>query len=235
MKLTLNIDSIIKQGQYILTVFGAHLNKTIELEEMETEISSFIIRQEPVVIYTIGNVSWRGSKERVITLSSNDWELLQTPQKVTISWLEEKMSTYLPGCKTERGLIEGYEVLLIEWPGGISIEVGSGEESKKNERKSMSKQKYILTVLSKQPDWIGAQITSSSKAFSHTIPLGFSKRGIVIFEGKDATYGIKDGLKYSQIKSKSEILGNDDCLTPIKHNKGFKEWEKSLNKILENS
>lgn len=233
MRLTLNIDSMIKQGQCILAVFGDGLNKTIGLKTMETEVRSLVIRQEPVVLYGIGNASWRGSKKRVVTLSSNDWELFQSPRKVTISWLEEKISKYLSECRTERRIVEGYEVLLIEWPEGVSIALSNGEEPKRDERKSMSKTKCILTVLSKQPDWIGAQITSSSKAFSHTIPLGFSKKGIVVFEGKDATYGIKDGLKYSQIKRKSELFGNSDCLTPIKHNKGFKEWEKSLDKMLE--
>ena len=185
------------------------------------------------IYYGMNSVSYEPAKieERTKWINTKDWNALNSPRKVTLEKLEELFEKYLDECDIGRSQKYGYTVLEITWPKEIEIKVFDNDAFVKG-RQSMSKAYCILTVLSKHPDWIGAEITKGNKAFAESLPIGFDKKDKVIYEGKDATYVTRNGLMYSQAKSRTEFQKNRDCLKVIKHNIGYENWEKDLEKQL---
>lgn len=99
-------------------------------------------------------------------------------------------------------------------------------------RKSMSKVFCILSMLSKKPDWISAQVSKGNDVFADSLPLGFDEKGIVIYEGKGAMYILRNELGHSKVQSKKSILQHKDCAKCIVHNIGYENWKKELERAL---
>ena len=102
----------------------------------------------------------------------------------------------------------------ISWPTDFEIYVEDNKEFITG-RKSMSKAFFILSVLSKKPNWISAQVSNGSDVFADSLPLGFDEKEIVIYEGKGATYILKNGLAHSKAQCKKSILQHNDCVKRI--------------------
>lgn len=99
-------------------------------------------------------------------------------------------------------------------------------------RQSMSNVFCILTVLSKKPNWISAEVSKGTDVFACSLPLGFEEKGIVIYEGKDATYVLKNGLRHSKEKRKKALWEHKDYIRRIAHDTGYENWKKDLEEIL---
>lgn len=187
----------------------------------------------PQIYYGMNFISYQPAKieEAIKRINTKDWNALNSPRKVTLEKLEQLFGKYLEECELERIEKCGYTVLNLTWTNEIEIKVIDNDAFVSG-RQSMSKAYCILTVLSKQPNWIGAEITKGNKAFLDSLPIGFDEKNKVIYEGKGSTYITRNGLIYSQEKSRIAFQKNKDCLKEIKHNIGYENWEKALYKYL---
>lgn len=61
--------------------------------------------------------------------------------------------------------------------------------------------------------------------------MGFEKKKVVIYEGEEATYVLKNGLKYRD-KKKKELWKEEDYVKRIIHNIGYENWKRDLESIV---
>lgn len=187
----------------------------------------------PQISYGISSASYVPGKieEKRKHISTKDWEEFDSPRKVTLQILEELFEKYLEECTIKRIKKGEYTVLEIIWPERFDLQVNDNKEFITG-RQSMSKVFCILSVLSQKPDWISAQVSRGNDVFADSLPLGFDEKGLVIYEGKDATYILRNGLEHSKAQSKKVLLQHKDCLKRIIHNTGYENWKKELEKVL---
>ena len=187
----------------------------------------------PQISYGINSISYRPAKIELQEkyISTKEWKEINNPRKVTLKILEELFEKYLGECTIKRVKKGEYTVLQVMWPTDLDIYVEDNKEFITG-RKSMSKVFCILSVLSKKPDWISAQVSKGSDVFADSLPLGFDEKGIVIYEGKGATYILRSGLEHSKVQSKKLILQHKDCVKRIVHNTGYENWKKELERAL---
>ena len=226
-------DTTIRKFMRRLLIFCLDWFRDEELGDYEDAVIVVRKGHAPQISYGINSVIYEPVKieEKKKHISTKDWEKINVPKKVTLQILEELFEKYLEECEIRRVEKDGYPVLEIIWPETFDIQVEDNKEFIKG-RKSMSNVFCILTVLSKKPDWIGAQISRGTDIFVDNLPLGFDEKGIVIYEGKNATYVLRNGLKYSKAQSKKVLLENRDCLKRIMHNTGYENWKKEVEKVL---
>ena len=203
-----------------------------ELGEYDDAIIIIRKKCDPQITYGVNSICYQPSQEEDIRyINTTEWNILNKPQKVTLEKLEKLFTRYLSECTTRRINQDGYTLLEISWPDNIEIQPHNSQDFIKG-RKSMSAAYCILTIISKKPDWIGAQLSSSTCAFGKSILLGFEQKGFVIYEGSGATYVLKNGLKYIGAKKRGELKGNKDRIKVIEHRRGYENWEKEIEEIL---
>ena len=226
-------DTTIRRLMRRLLIFCLDWFRDEELGEYDNAVIIVKKGHAPQISYGINSISYRPAKIEIQEkyISTKEWEKINNPRKVTLETLEELFEKYLGECSIKR--IKKYEhtVLEIIWPPDFDIYIDDNKEFITG-RKSMSKVFCILSVLSKKPDWISAQVSKGSDVFADSLPLGFDEKGIVIYEGKDATYVLRNGLGHSKAQSRKVLLQHKDCLKHIIHNTGYENWKKELEKVL---
>lgn len=226
-------DTTIRKFMRRLLIFCLDWFRDEELGEYNDAL--IIVRKghAPQISYGISSAIYEPARieEKRKMISTKDWEKINAPRKVTLQILEELFEKYLEDCTVKRIKKGQYSILEITWPEGLEIQVNDNKEFITG-RQSMSKVFCILSVLSQKPDWISAEVSSGRDAFADSLPLGFDERGIVIYEGKDATYILRNGLEHSKAQSRKVLLQHKDCLERIPHNTGYENWKKELEKVL---
>lgn len=224
------IDSKLTRLIYQALFFCLDWIRDEELSE-DTDMTILVKHRKPAtIIYTPKSATYLPSQVIPTKLNLSDWRKLEKGGRVSIEAWQKLLKKYLPECKVKIKTINGKEVLEFAWPKNFQVFI-SKDDSFKEVRQGIDVSYSILTVLTEQPDWLASHFCKGS--FKDRVVMGFAKKGLIVYEGKGATYIFNEkGVDYAEIESIDIAKNSKDLIQTIPHRNGYDNWKEELLKVL---
>lgn len=181
---------------------------------------------------TTSGMSEMPKQTRINTLNKEQVMLLEDIKGLSLSELARLLNYLVEGIETQKCFVKGkVPGIAIKWP-DIEIKIDViPPENEKTSRKNILVAEGLMYILSKKPNWIAKGASNGS--FKDRLIIGFDDLGVVIYEGKGATYLMRhDGIKYYNIKEQLTKIRNKSEVVHIIHT-DKKTWSSKIDKFFE--